>query len=51
MWVEHSRIRFDVIHHVVMDDYRITSEMYKLKTAKVGFAGGGGAQVTPDSLN
>lgn len=50
MWVKHSGIRFDVIHHVTMNDYRITSEMYKLKTAKVIWGPVGGAQVTPEAL-
>ena len=35
LWVKHSGIRFDVIHHVTMNDYRIPSELYKAKGAKV----------------
>lgn len=35
LWVKHSGIHFDVIHHVTMNDYRIPSELYKAKGAKV----------------
>lgn len=48
--VKHSGIRFDVIHHVTMNDYRIPSEMYKAKGAKVIWRPMGGAQVTPRPL-
>lgn len=47
LWVKHSGIRFDVIHHVTMNDYRIPSELYKAKGAKVIWGPMGGAQVTP----
>ena len=50
LWVKHSGIRFDVIHHVTMNDYRIPSEMYKAKGAKVIWGPIGGAQVTPRPL-
>lgn len=50
LWVKHSGIRFDVIHHVTMNDYRIPSEMYKAEGAKVIWGPMGGAQVTPRSL-
>ena len=50
LWVKHSRIHFDVIHHVTMNDYRIPSELYKAKGAKVIWGPMGGAQVTPKSL-
>lgn len=50
LWVKHSRIRFDVIHHVTMNDYRIPSELYKAKGAKVIWGPMGGAQVTPRPL-
>lgn len=50
LWVKHSGIRFDVIHHVTMNDYRIPSEMYKAKGAKVIWEPMGGAQVTPRPL-
>ena len=50
LWVKHSGIRFDVIHHVTMNDYRIPSEMYKAKGAKVIWGSMGGAQVTPKPL-
>lgn len=50
LWVKHSGIRFDVIHHVTMNDYRIPSELYKAKGAKVIWRPMGGAQVTPKPL-
>ena len=50
LWVKHSRIHFDVIHHVTMNDYRIPSELYKAKGAKVIWGPMGGAQVTPRPL-
>jgi len=50
LWVKHSEIRFDVIHHVTMNDYRIPSELYKAKGAKVIWGPMGGAQVTPRPL-
>lgn len=50
LWVKHSGIHFDVVHHVTMNDYRIPSEMYKVKGAKVIWGPMGGAQVTPESL-
>lgn len=49
-WVKHSKIKFDVIHHVTMGDYRIIGEMYKAKGTKTIFGPVGGAQVTPKSL-
>lgn len=50
LWVKHSGIRFDVIHHVTMNDYRIPSELYKAKGAKVIWGPMRGAQVTPKPL-
>lgn len=50
LWVKHSGIRFDVIHHVTMNDYRIPSELYKAKGAKVIWGPMGSAQVTPRPL-
>ena len=50
LWVKHSKIHFDVIHHVTMNDYRIPSELYKSKKSKVIWGPMGGAQVTPKSL-
>ena len=50
LWVKHSGVRLDVIHHVTMNDYRIPSELYKAKGAKVIWGPMGGAQVTPKSL-
>lgn len=34
LWVKHSGIHFDVIHHVTMNDYRIPSELYKARLLK-----------------
>ena len=50
LWVKHSGIHFDVILHVSMNDYRIPSELYKAKGAKVIWGPMGGAQVTPRPL-
>lgn len=50
LWVKHSGIKFDIIHHVTMNDYRIPSKLYKAKGAKVIWGPMGGAQVTPNSL-
>lgn len=50
LWVKKSGIQFDVIHHVTMNDYRIPSELYKVKGAKLIWGPMGGAQVTPKSL-
>ena len=50
LWVKHSGIHFDVIHHVTMNDYRIPSELYRAKGAKVIWGPMGGAQVTPRPL-
>ena len=50
LWVKHLGIHFDVIHHVTMNDYRIPSELYKAKGAKVIWGPMGGAQVTPKPL-
>lgn len=50
LWVKKSGIKFDVIHHVTMNDYRIPSQMHKVKEAKVIWGPVGGAQVTPKVL-
>ena len=50
LWVKKSGIPFDVIHHVTMNDYRIPTEMYKQKEAKVIWGPVGGAQTTPREL-
>lgn len=49
-WAKNSKIKFDVIHHVTMGDFRITGKMYKFKDAYTIFGPVGGGQVTPDSL-
>lgn len=50
MWVKHSGIKFDEIHHVTMGDYRIPGKMYKAGAARTIFGPVGGAQTTPKSL-
>ena len=50
LWVKKSHIKFDIIHHVTMGDYRITGEMYKYKKARVIFGPVGGAQINPKNL-
>lgn len=49
-YVKNSGIKFDIIHHVTMNDYRITGELYKIKDAKKIWGPVGGAQVTPKAL-
>ncbi len=49
-WVKKSKIEFDVIHHVTMNDYRIIGKMYKFKKAYTILGPVGGAQVTPKNL-
>ena len=50
IWVKKSGIKFDIIHHVTMNDYRIPSYLYKQKNSKVIWGPVGGAQVTPRAL-
>ncbi|MBR2133971.1 MAG: glycosyltransferase family 4 protein [Eubacterium sp.] len=49
-WAKKSGIRFDIIHHVTMGDFRITGEMYKIKNAYKIFGPVGGGQSTPKAL-
>lgn len=49
-WAKKSKIKFDVVHHVTMGDFRITGKMYKFKDTYTIFGPVGGGQVTPDSL-
>lgn len=49
-WAKNSKIKFDVIHHVTMGNYRITGNMCKFKKAYTIFGPVGGGQVTPPSL-
>lgn len=49
-WAKKSKIKFDVIHHVTMGNYRITGNMCKFKKAYTIFGPVGGGQVTPPSL-
>lgn len=49
-WAKKSKIKFDIIHHVTMGNYRITGSMCKFKNAYTIFGPVGGGQVTPPSL-
>lgn len=49
-WVKNSGIKFDIIHHVTMGDFRIPGYMYKFKDAYTIFGPVGGGQSTPKSL-
>lgn len=49
-WAKRSGIKFDIIHHVTMGDFRITGNMYKFKNAYTIFGPVGGGQSTPKSL-
>lgn len=49
-YIKKLDIKFDVIHHVTMNDYRITGEFYKIKEAKTIWGPIGGAQNTPKEL-
>ena len=49
-WAKKSGIKFDIIHHVSMGNYRICGDMYKFKDAHTIFGPVGGGQTTPASL-
>lgn len=49
-WAKNSGIKFDIIHHVSMGNYRIIGSMYKFKDAFTIFGPVGGGQVTPKPL-
>ena len=49
-WAKKSGIKFDIIHHVSMGNYRICGDMYKFKNAHTIFGPVGGGQTTPASL-
>lgn len=49
-WAKKSGIKFDIIHHATMGDFRIPGHMYKLKDAYTIFGPVGGGQSTPKSL-
>ena len=49
-WAKSSGIKFDIIHHVSMGNYRICGDMYKFKDAHTVCVPVGGGQTTPDSL-
>lgn len=49
-WVKKSGIKFDIIHHVSMGNYRICGYMYKFKDAHTIFGPVGGGQTTPEPL-
>lgn len=49
-WVKKSNVKFDIIHHVTMGDYRIPGKMHKFKRSYTIFGPVGGAQITPKGL-
>lgn len=49
-WAKKSNIKFDVVHHVTMGDFRIPGKMYKFKNAYTVFGPVGGGQSTPIAL-
>lgn len=49
-WAKNSGIKFDIIHHVTMGDFRIPGYMYRFKDAYTIFGPVGGGQCTPKSL-
>lgn len=49
-WAKKSGIKFDIIHHATMGDFRIPGYMYKFKEAYTIFGPVGGGQSTPKSL-
>lgn len=49
-WAKRSGIKFDIIHHVTMGDFRIPGRMYKFQDAYTIFGPVGGGQSTPKSL-
>lgn len=49
-WAKNSGIKFDIVHHVTMGDFRITGKMYKFKEAYTIYGPVGGGQSTPKSL-
>lgn len=49
-WAKHSKIDFDIIHHVTMVDFRIPGKMWKFKKPVTIFGPVGGGQSTPKAL-
>ncbi len=49
-WAKNSGIKFDIIHHISMGNYRITGQMYKIKDAYTIFGPVGGGQTTAPAL-
>lgn len=49
-WVKYCGIKFDIIHHVTMGDFRILSKLYKIKDSYTIFGPVGGGQSTPVAL-
>ena len=49
-WAKKSKIKFDIIHHITMGNYRITGNMYKFNDAYTIFGPVGGGQTTAPSL-
>ncbi|MGN0533348.1 MAG: glycosyltransferase family 4 protein [Eubacterium sp.] len=49
-WAKGSGIKFDIIHHITMGDFRFTGKMYRFKDAYTIYGPVGGGQSTPPSL-
>ncbi len=49
-WVKKSGIKFDIIHHITMGDFRIPGYMQNFKDAHTIFGPVGGGQCTPKAL-
>ena len=49
-WIKKSKMKFDIIHHATMNDYRIYSLIYKVKNSYTILGPVGGAQITPRAL-
>lgn len=50
VWAKKSGIKFDIIHHVSMGNFRITGFMYRFNDSYTIFGPVGGGQTTPKSL-
>lgn len=48
-WAKSCGIKFDIVHHITMGNYRITGSMYKLDAYSI-FGPVGGGQTTPKAL-
>lgn len=48
-WAKKSKIKFDIVHHITMGNFRITGSINKLDAVSI-FGPVGGGQTTPSSL-